>query len=74
LVSQQERRLLMTQVGNSHLTHRAVVTRQGDPLIEDSWTRVLSRHPFQLNPSPRGHRCLVDRSQKPPARPRNVMN
>ena len=60
LVGQEDRRLLVAQVGDRHLADRALVIGQGDPPIEDSRMRVLPRDPLQLDPSPRGSRRLVD--------------
>ena len=60
LVGQEDRRLLMTQVGDRYLAERAVVIGQGDPPIEDARMRVLPRDPLQLDPSPRRRRRLVD--------------
>ena len=65
LVGQEDRRLLMTQIGDGHLTHRAFVIGQSDPPIEDSRMRVLPRDTLQLDPPPRGTRCLVDFPHQP---------
>ena len=60
LVGQEDRRLLVAQIGDRHLAKRALVIGQGDPPIKDPRMRILPRDPLQLDPAPRGGRRLVD--------------
>jgi hypothetical protein len=50
----------MSQVGDDHLTHWAIVTGHGGPPIEDSRMVVLPRDTLQLDPPPRGTLRPVD--------------
>ena len=75
LVGQEDRRLLMTQVGDDHLTQRTVVIGQSDPPIEDPRMLVLPRDALQLDPPPRGAGRLVDLPHRALGeRRRRVMN
>src|SRR5208337_1350383 len=65
LVGQQDRRLLMAQIGGDHLTQGAVVIGQSDSPIEDPRMLVLARDALQLDPSPRGAGRLVDLPREP---------
>ena len=69
LIGQEDRRLLVTQVGDDHLTHRTVVIGQRDPPIENPRSRVLARDPLQLDLSPCRLRHLVDLPHQPRGAP-----
>ncbi len=65
LVRQQDRRLLMAQIGGDHLTQGAVIIGQSDPPVENPRMFVLPRDALQLDPAPRGAGRLVDLPHEP---------
>ena len=60
LISDQDRRLLMAQVLDRHLSYLPVIPAEFDLLIQNLRGLVETRHPFELNPPPGRERLLMN--------------
>ena len=64
LIGDQQRRILVTEIGDDELTQRAVIVRQVNDLIQDSRRAIRSARCLQLDASPGGKRLLGDLLQQ----------